>query len=202
MENRRSHWNNLYATKTANEVSWTQATPQTSLGFIRGFGLAKEAPIIDIGGGESRLAEYLLAQGFTNITVLDIAEQALEKAKMRLGKKASMVKWIVSDITEFEPPQHYDLWHDRATFHFLTTPEQIETYLKIAGDNIDCYLVVGTFSDKGPEKCSGLPVKQYSEAALQQTLARDFKKIECVTEDHITPFKTVQNFTFCSFQKR
>jgi len=202
MESSRSHWDRVYATKTENEVSWTQTTPQKSLDFIQGFGLDKEASIIDIGGGESYLADYLIEQGFSNVTVLDIAGQALEKAKMRLGKKAHMVKWIVSDITEFKPAQHYDLWHDRATFHFLTTPEQIETYLKVAGDTVDQYLVVGTFSENGPEKCSGLPVKQYSEAALQQTLARDFKKIECVTEDHVTPFNTVQNFTFCSFQKR
>lgn len=202
MENRSSHWDAVYATKTANEVSWTQTVPQTSLDFIQQFDLPKNVPIIDVGGGESKLVDYLLQEGFTDITVLDISEHALEKAKARLGEKAAVVKWIVSDITEFTPKQHYGLWHDRATFHFLTTPEQIGTYLRIAGNAIDRYMVIGTFSENGPEKCSGLPVKKYSETDLQRTVSRDFKKIKCVAEDHLTPFNTLQSFTFCSFEKK
>src|ERR1700744_706574 len=154
MENRRSHWETVYTTKTADEVSWTQTVPQTSLDFIREFDLPKSTPIIDIGGGESRLVDHLLQDGYTDITVLDISGQALEHAKARLGVKAGLVKWIISDITEFAPEQHYGLWHDRATFHFLTTPEQIGSYLRIVGDAIDRYLVIGTFSENGPEKCS------------------------------------------------
>src|SRR5688572_18545901 len=121
MTNRQEHWEKIYSTKSPQEVSWTQATPTTSLNFIHSFGLSLDSPIIDIGGGESRLVDYLLDEGFTNITVLDISTIALEKAQQRLGSRANKVKWIVSDITEFEPQEHYKVWHDRATFHFLTT---------------------------------------------------------------------------------
>jgi hypothetical protein len=201
MTTRKRHWEQVYCTKLPEQVSWTQTVPKTSLDFIHEFSLPKHASIIDIGGGDSRLVDYLLEEGFSDITVLDIAEHALEKAQTRLGEKSNRVRWIVSDITEFKPTRHYDLWHDRATFHFLTTPEQIATYIAIAGCATDHYLVIGTFSENGPNKCSGLSVKQYSENDLQQTLAGNFKKIECVTEDHITPLNKLQNFTFCSFEK-
>jgi len=201
MDIKKQHWEHLYEMKSSGQVSWTQAVPKTSLDFIRKFGLLKNAPIIDIGGGDSRLVDCLVDEGFNDITVLDIAEHALEKAKSRLGQRSNQVKWIVSDITEFKPTRHYDLWHDRATFHFLTTPEQIDAYIAMAGGTVDHYMVVGTFSENGPDRCSGLPVKQYSKDDLDQTLSKAFKKIECVTENHLTPFKTVQNFTFCSFEK-
>ena len=201
MSVRKQHWEHVYETKSPEQVSWTQAVPQTSLNFINKFNLPKSAAIIDIGGGDSLLVDFLLKEGFTDITVLDISEQALERAKARIGEKAGLVKWIVCDITEFKPEHHYTLWHDHATFHFLTTPDQINTYLQIAAGAVDQYLIVATFSDNGPEKCSGLLIKQYSEQDLQQTLAGNFKKIECLTEDHVTPFNTMQNFTFCSFEK-
>lgn len=200
-ENNKAHWEQVYQSKEPEQVSWTQNIPQTSLNFIHGFNLAKDASIIDIGGGDSKLVDFLLQEGYQNITVLDISEAALNKAKVRLGAKADNVKWIVSDITEFQPNEHYDLWHDRATFHFLTTPQQISAYLNIAANAVEQYLVVGTFSENGPEKCSGLPVKQYSETELQKALAKDFQKIKCITEDHPTPFNTLQNFVFCSFGK-
>src|SRR5438552_13943730 len=119
-ENKKAYWEQVYQTKAPDQVSWTQSVPQTSLNFIKEFSLPKTARIIDIGGGDSRLVDYLLQDGFTDITVLDITESALEKVKARLGEKSLMVKWIVSDIAEFQPSVHYDLWHDRATFHFLT----------------------------------------------------------------------------------
>jgi len=197
----KTHWEQVYRTKSPEQVSWTQTIPQTSLDFIRHFDLPKNASMIDVGGGDSKLADFLLDEGYQNITVLDISEAALKRAKHRLGVKSENVKWIVSDITEFRPEESYDLWHDRATFHFLTTSEQVAVYLGIAGKAVGKYMVVGTFSENGPEKCSGLPTKRYSAAELQQTLAMDFKKIECITEDHLTPFNTIQNFTFCSFQK-
>jgi hypothetical protein len=200
-ENNKTHWEQVYQRKGSEQVSWTQAVPQTSLDFIHGFNLSKDASIIDIGGGDSKLVDFLLQEGYQDITVLDISEAALKKAKLRLGMKADSVKWIVSDITEFQPEERYDLWHDRATFHFLTTTQQISAYLETAGSAVGQYLVVGTFSDNGPDKCSGLPVKQYSEIELQQTLSKDFQKIECITEDHPTPFNTLQNFVFCSFEK-
>ncbi|MDX2190457.1 MAG: class I SAM-dependent methyltransferase [Bacteroidota bacterium] len=197
----KNHWETVYTTKQPNEVSWTQEVPKTSLSFIHDFNIPKSAPIIDIGGGDSNLVDFLLAEGYTDLTVLDISEAALERAKTRLGEKASQVNWIVSDITEFKPQKQYKVWHDRATFHFLTTPTQIQTYLAIARQAIDGYVAIGTFSENGPQKCSGLEIKQYSEEQLQTTLSDGFEKIKCVNEDHITPFNTVQNFTFCSFKK-
>jgi hypothetical protein len=199
-QERQEHWEKIYATSKPNEVSWTQEIPQMSIDFIHSYNLQKDASIIDIGGGDSKLVDYLLKEGFVDITVLDISEMALRRAKQRLGRDAGKVKWIVSDITEFEPRQKYDVWHDRATFHFLTTSEQIAAYLKRARKAIKSYLTIGTFSDCGPDKCSGLQIKKYSEQELQTQVSDGFEKIKCVTEDHTTPFNTIQNFLFCSFK--
>lgn len=201
MPDRKKHWETVYSTKQPHEVSWTQAIPQTSIDFIRSFNLPKNAKIIDVGGGDSRLVDFLLDEGYKNVTVLDISEAALERAKNRLGGRAGEVNWIVSDITEFQPVETYEVWHDRATFHFLTTPEQISSYLATASRAVSGYITIGTFSDTGPEKCSGLDIKQYTEADLQVLLSQSFSKIHCITEDHHTPFNTVQNFLFCSFKK-
>lgn len=204
MTNRKEHWEKIYSTKSPNEVSWTQATPTTSLNFIHSFKLSRDSPIIDIGGGESHLVDHLLEEGFTNITVLDISAVALEKAQERLGPKAKSVKWIVGDITEFVPEEHYVVWHDRATFHFLTSKEQIQKYLSAATSALQnsAYMTIGTFSENGPTKCSGLEIRQYSEETLQELLNEHFEKIRCIHEDHTTPFQTKQNFLFCSFAKR
>lgn len=198
---RKKHWEIVYETKSPNEVSWTQEIPKTSLDFIKSLGLSKTAKIIDIGGGDSKLVDFLIEEGFENISVLDISKKALEKAKIRLGDKAQKVNWIISDITEFAPNTTYDVWHDRATFHFLTTPEQISKYIETARKSITGYLIIGTFSENGPKKCSGLDIKQYNEITLTDELKTGFEKISCVTEDHKTPFETTQNFLFCSFKK-
>lgn len=200
MPNDKQHWENVYASKQPHEVSWTQEMPVTSLSFIKEFNLCKSASIIDIGGGDSRLVDFLLKEGFQDITVLDISGHALQRAKNRLGALADNVTWILSDITDFKPQKHYDLWHDRATFHFLTSGQQIEKYLRIARLSVNGFLTIGTFSHDGPTKCSGLEIKQYDEAELQQQLSIGFTKIRCITEDHITPFNTRQNFLFCSFK--
>ncbi|CAM2879401.1 SAM-dependent methyltransferase [Chryseobacterium flavum] len=197
----KDHWENVYETKNPDQVSWTQKKPQTSLDFINSFGMKKNASIIDVGGGDSNLVDYLLEEGYENITVLDISERALERAKQRLGAKAGKVKWIVTDVTAFEPPESYDIWHDRAAFHFLTTPEQVSDYLKIAGKYVNNCIVLGTFSTNGPLKCSGLEIQQYDENSLAEKFKTSFEKIKCITEDHITPFNTTQNFIFCSFRK-
>ncbi len=197
---RKNHWEKVFETKQANEVSWTQEVPQTSLDFIHSFNVTKTASIIDIGGGDSKLVDFLIAEGFEDVTVLDISEKALERAKVRLGDKAAKVKWIVSDIVEFKPEIKYDVWHDRAAFHFLTTVEQIKQYVSIAKKFVKGYLTIGTFSETGPQKCSGLEIKQYTESQLQAELLDGFSKIRCITEDHITPFDTRQNFLFCSFK--
>ncbi len=197
-----AHWDFVYKTNGPEEVSWTQDVPKTSLNFIHSFNLPKTAKIIDVGGGDSKLVDHLLAEGFENITVLDISKNALQKAQKRLGTKAKTVTWIVSDINSFDSDTKFDLWHDRATFHFLTSPEEIAQYLSIAAKSVTKYMTIGTFSDAGPEKCSGLPVKKYTEDLLTTVLKKDFSKIRCITEDHITPFKTHQNFLFCSFKKK
>lgn len=199
---RKKHWETVYETKNPDQVSWTQEVPKTSLEFIHSFGLDKQAKIIDIGGGDSKLVDFLIDEGFDNISVLDISSAAIEKAKKRLGNKAEKVNWIVSDITEFNPSETYDVWHDRATFHFLTTKPEIEKYMETARKSVSGYLTIGTFSENGPKKCSGLDIKQYSEDTLTAELNNGFEKLRCVTEDHITPFETTQNFLFCSFKKQ
>ncbi|HRK54762.1 MAG TPA: class I SAM-dependent methyltransferase [Cyclobacteriaceae bacterium] len=201
-KDKSKHWDDIYATRQPHEVSWTQENPKISLDFIHSFNLPKQASIIDVGGGESKLVDRLIDEGYEDITVLDISEHALKRTKIRLGEAAEKVNWIVADITEFKTDKTFDLWHDRATFHFMTTPDQINEYLKRAKTNLKTngYLTIGTFSQDGPKKCSGLEIKQYSEEALQNQLRDGFEKIRCITEDHQTPFGTLQNFLFCSFK--
>lgn len=198
----KQHWEAVYETKKPGQVSWTQEFPKTSLDFIHSFGLPKSAKIIDIGAGDSRLVDFLLDEGYQNITVLDISGKALNKAKKRLGGKAKKVNWIVSDITEFKPGEFYDIWHDRATFHFLTTGEQVSKYFDTAKKSVKGYMTLGTFSTKGPRKCSGLDVKQYDEQTLTSVFENGFDKLKCITEDHTTPAGKQQNFLFCSFKRQ
>lgn len=197
----QKHWETVYKTKQSNEVSWTQEIPKTSLDFIHAFNLPKTASIVDIGGGDSKFVDCLLEEGFENITVLDISSAALEKAKKRLGHKSRKVKWVVSDVTDFKPTEKFDVWHDRATFHFLTTPEQIRKYIETAKASVTGFLTIGTFSNQGPDKCSGLEVKKYSERTLTAELQKGFDKLRCITDEHLTPFKTKQHFLFCSFKR-
>ena len=198
------HWDVIYATKDEQEVSWFQPYPKTSMQFVDLFNLPLNANIIDIGGGDSHFVDALIAKGYTNIWVLDISAKAIEKAKQRLGKSASKIHWIVSDVTDFKPPVKFDFWHDRAAFHFLTTENQIYKYVSIAENAIkkDGYLILGTFSENGPTMCSGLNVKQYSKASMSARFEIVFKRIKCIEEDHTTPFHTTQNFLFCSFKKK
>ncbi len=203
MKQDKNHWENIYRTKQPDEVSWTQEFPQTTLNFIHDFKLPKTARIIDVGGGDSRLVDFLIDQGYNDITVLDISAKALEKARTRLGNRADKVKWIAQDIREFKSDNLFDLWHDRATFHFLTSKEEISKYLSTAKDcvKVNGYVIIGTFSVQGPETCSGLPVQRYNEHLLTEGFSDGFEKMSCSTEDHITPFNTKQNFIFCSFRR-
>lgn len=205
MENfdRKKHWENIYQTKLLNEVSWFQPTPETSLDFIKQFNVPTNAKIIDIGGGDSFLVDHLLDKGYRDITVLDISEAAIERAKQRLCDRAEKVKWIVADAAKFQPTEKYDFWHDRAAFHFLTDEQEISNYLDTAQRSIKPtgVLVIGTFSEQGPKKCSGIEIKQYSENSMTERLKKFFEKIKCITIDHKTPFDTIQNFVFCSFRK-
>ncbi|WP_323756725.1 class I SAM-dependent methyltransferase [Roseivirga sp.] len=197
------HWNNIYQTKALKDLSWYQPTPETSLNFFKEFKVPLTAKIIDIGGGDSFLVDHLLDLGYTDISVLDISEAALNRAKQRLGKRSENVKWIVANAASFKPKEKYDFWHDRAAFHFLTEVDQISNYVDFAGKNInsDGILVIGTFSEQGPKKCSGIDIKQYSETSMEETFNPFFERINSVTVDHKTPSNTIQNFTFCSFRK-
>lgn len=203
MEKKKSHWEDVYQKKDLEEVSWYQPKAETSMDYIRSFELKKDAKIIDIGGGDSFLAENLLSEGYTDITVLDISETALDRARSRLGKKAEKITWIVADASDFAPSKKFELWHDRATFHFLTREEEVEKYLKTLKNSIQRggNAVMGTFSEKGPEKCSGINIKQYSLHDLSELLNDGFETLECKNVDHITPSGAVQNFSFCSFRK-
>lgn len=202
--NRKNHWENIYQTKELSEVSWFQPIPKSSLDLIRKTKLSKQAKIIDVGGGDSYLVDHLLDLGYCNLTVLDISEAAIERAKKRLGERSKLVKWIVSDITTFNPSEKYDCWHDRAAFHFLTEEAEIAAYIKVLNESIaeNGNLIIGTFSEKGPEKCSGIHIQQYTEKSLTKQFIVSFQKVECNTIDHETPFNTIQNFVFCRFRKK
>ena len=205
MENfdRKTHWENIYKTKELKDVSWFQPTPETSLDFFKQFNMPITTKVIDIGGGDSFLVDHLLNLGYQDITVLDISAAAIDRAKQRLGDRAKNVKWIVADVANFKPTEKYDFWHDRAAFHFLTDEQEISNYLETARQNINStgVLVIGTFSEQGPKKCSGIEIKQYSETTMTDRLQKFFEKIKCITVDHKTPFDTIQNFVFCSFRK-
>ncbi|SNR38534.1 trans-aconitate 2-methyltransferase [Flavobacterium sp. ov086] len=200
---KRKHWENVYQTKALTEVSWYQPIPQTSLNLLQQYTIPSDAKIIDIGGGDSFFVDHLLQLGYNNITVLDISEEAITKAKKRLLNNSEKVNWIVSDITDFKPNIKYDFWHDRAAFHFLTEEQDIASYLQATKDGIsdNGILAIGTFSESGPLKCSGIPIKQYSRSALEARFTPDFELLDSFTVDHKTPFDTVQNFTFGVFKK-
>ena len=201
---RKEHWENVFANKQETEVSWFQPYPKTSIEFVKLFDLPLDANIIDIGGGDSQFVDALLEEGYKNIWVLDISENALSRAKKRLGDNANKVNWVVSDIIDFIPPVEFDFWHDRAAFHFLTTEENMNKYVVIAERGIKArgVLILGTFSETGPTKCSGLEIKQYSETSMSSRFELSFDRVKCITEEHQTPFNTTQNFLFCSFKKK
>lgn len=200
---KKNHWENIYSTKELKEVSWYQPKPETSLNLFQENHVALDAQIIDVGGGDSFLVDNLIELGYTNVTVLDISETAIERAKERLGLKADLVNWVVSDILNFQPNVEFDVWHDRAAFHFLTQNAEIEKYKAIASNAIrlNGLLFLGTFSENGPLKCSGIEIKQYSEQTMMQQFNDNFEKVKCFTIDHPTPFDTIQNFQFCTFRK-
>jgi len=200
---RKNHWEQIYQTKKPDEVSWYQPMPVTSLSFFDQYNVPKEAKIIDIGGGDSYLVDHLLNLGYKDITVLDISESSLERAKSRLGNRSGLVTWIVADAATFKPIERYDFWHDRAAFHFLTKEDEIQNYIHTVHQSINPsgILVLGTFSEQGPKKCSGIEIKQYSETSMNELLKGSFEKIKCITVEHKTPFDTIQQFIFCSFRK-
>jgi 2-polyprenyl-3-methyl-5-hydroxy-6-metoxy-1,4-benzoquinol methylase len=199
----KEHWENIWTTKKSNEVSWYQEYPKTSINLILPTNPSKDAKIIDVGGGDSNLAETLLDLGFKNIIVLDISANALERAKKRLGNKSSMITWIESDILEFENDNRYDIWHDRALLHFLTSEENLKHYVKLVKQHVmqGGYLIISTFSTKGPIKCSGLDTRQYSKESIKELFSNEFEHIKSFEEEHVTPRGMGQIFTWNVFRK-
>jgi len=200
---RKEHWETVFSTKTEKEVSWYQQYPKTSVDYITALHLPLDAKIIDIGGGDSYLMDALLDLGYTNLTLLDISAKAIDSIKARLGEKADKVTFIVSDILDFEPKATYDFWHDRACFHFLTQPEQISQYISIVDQALadDGKLFIGTFSENGPQKCSGLPISQYNEERFKEVFGQYFRLTDTLEQSHQTPFDTIQHFIFCGFKR-
>ena len=174
MEDKKSHWENVFSTKSENEVSWFQKTPLTSFQFIEKLKLNKDSKIIDIGGGDSYFIDSLIELGYTNLTLLDISSKAIERIKNRLGKKSKNVTFVVSNILDFKPNEVYEFWHDRASFHFLTEKNQIEKYAEIVSNALtfDGKMVIATFSENGPKKCSGLDITQYNEQKMNEVFSR------------------------------
>ncbi len=204
MKEAKSHWEDVYDKKSYEDASWYQEKPETSLQFIEELELPECSKIIDVGGGDSNLVDYLIKKGYRDISVLDISEKAIKKAKKRLKGDAEKVNWIVADATEFEVIQVYHLWHDRAAFHFLTEEYQIENYLRTLENSVASggYVILATFSKNGPEKCSGRKINQYSKEDLQELLQHKFELLRCENIDHKTPSGVIQNFTFCCFRKK
>ena len=198
------HWQNVYDKKNENEVSWYQKSPKLSLEFVKSLNLSLDAEIIDIGAGESRLVDNLLEMGFVNLSVLDISSKSIEKTKKRFGLKSKLVNWIVSDINNFNPTKKYDLWHDRAAFHFLKDSVEIDNYVKLVKSSLHNQgnLIIATFSENGPLKCSGLEVSRYSENSISDLFNNDFELIKSQKSIHKTPFSTSQEFLFSKFKKK
>jgi trans-aconitate methyltransferase len=200
---REKHWDKVYSARAENEVSWFQATPVTSFDLIARSGVARYARIIDIGGGASRLVDLLLEEDFSDVTVLDIATAALDRAKTRLGSRAAAVNWIVADVTLWQPAGRYRLWHDRAVFHFLIEAKDRAAYRQamLAALEPGGFAIIATFAPDGPERCSGLPIMRYSGASLAGELGGEFRLLETVIEDHRTPTGATQRFQFSRLQR-
>ncbi len=200
---RQTHWQNVYQTKGERDVSWFQEIPAISLDLIRATGVAADASIIDIGGGASRLADALVAEGYHSVSVLDVSEKALATSRGRLGPRAKDITWIVADVTAWQPDKNYDLWHDRAAFHFLTEPADRTAYAECVRKAVrpGGHVIIGTFAPDGPERCSGLPVVRHDAASIGEVLGPSFKLIESRRHDHKTPGGTIQRFQFSRFKR-
>lgn len=201
---KQAHWEQVYTQKPLETCSWYQATPQLALDLLKTYQISPSDRIIDVGGGDSLLVDHLLALGYSHLSVLDISAKAIFRARERLGAKAKQVDWITSDVLDFVPTKAYDFWYDRAAFHFLTRESDVQKYVQLAAQGIKAggILVIGTFSLEGPQKCSGLEVKQYSEKSLTEVFEPYFQKIDCFSVEHNTPTQAVQHFTFCVFRKK
>lgn len=196
----QAHWEHVYQTKAADAVSWYRPHLERSLELIRRSAPDFSAAVIDVGGGESTLVDDLLAAGYRDVTVLDISVTALEVAQRRLGSNGQCVTWLAADITDIELPEHrYDVWHDRAVFHFLTDTAQRAAYVRQVARSVrpGGYVIVATFGPEGPQKCSGLDVVRYDAGALHDEFGAEFRLLDSTTELHQTPFGVTQQFVYC-----
>jgi 2-polyprenyl-3-methyl-5-hydroxy-6-metoxy-1,4-benzoquinol methylase len=201
---RRDHWQNVYATKAEKEVSWFQEDPAPSLDLIAATGIRSDANIIDVGGGASRLVDRLLERGFQRVAILDLSANALEGVKKRLGRRAEGIDWIATDVTSWEPSSTYDLWHDRATFLFLTEAADRDAYVVRLKKAVRAggHVIIATFASDGPERCSGLPIVRYEPETVAAVLGPEFDLVESKRDDHVTPGGNTQHFQFSRFLRR
>lgn len=198
------HWENVYLTKDTTRVGWFQQKPIISLNFFDFLEIPKTAKVLDAGGGDSLLVDYLLDLGYREITVLDISAAAIQNAQIRLGGISDGIQWIVDDLAKCQLKEKYDVWHDRAVFHFLRESEELQHYINLVSQAVipGGFLIIGTFSKTGPTSCSGLPVTQYSTDDLTDFFTDYFEPIKCLNTDHITPGGAVQNYSFCAFRRK
>ena len=204
MDDTKEHWEDVWTRKKSDQVSWYQQDPTTSIELIQSTNPSKDAQIIDVGGGDSNLVGKLLYLGFKNITILDISANALSRAKERLGRNAELVTWIESDIREFDTNDRYDIWHDRALLHFLTSEEDLKNYAELTRKHVKKggYLIISTFSTNGPMMCSGLDTKQFSEDSVKKLFSDGFEHITSFEQEHKTPFGSSQIFIYSTFRKK
>jgi 2-polyprenyl-3-methyl-5-hydroxy-6-metoxy-1,4-benzoquinol methylase len=196
----KTHWEKVYTTKAPEQVSWYRPHLETSIALIEQSVISRDAPIIDVGGGESTLVDDLLARGFQNVTVLDVSQVAIETTKKRLGQVADRVHWLTADVTQVKlQPRAYDVWHDRAVFHFLTRSEQRSAYVRQVALSVKPggYVIISAFGPEGPTKCSGLDVVRYDADSLHDEFGARFRLVESSKELHETPFGTTQQFLYC-----
>jgi ubiquinone/menaquinone biosynthesis C-methylase UbiE len=203
MTTRKQHWEQVYTNKSALAVSWYQAEPQRSLELIHHSGLDQDAPIIDVGGGASLLVDRLQAEGYRRLAVLDISGAALGVARQRLGTHAANIEWYEADVTQFNAPHPFSLWHDRAVFHFLTAVEDRQRYVEVLKRTLVSggHVIIAAFALGGPTRCSGLEIVQYDAAKLMAELGQDFHLEEQQTENHLTPAGKEQLFGFFRLRK-
>lgn len=197
---KKTHWDEVYSTRPADAVSWYQSHAEQSLALIRGTGSPLSASIIDVGGGASTLVDDLLADGYTRLTVLDLSTAALEVARNRLGSRAAHVSWLEGDVTTIQlPARHFDIWHDRAVFHFLTSEIDRRAYVANVMRSVkpQGHVIVATFAEDGPTRCSGLPVARYSPEQLHGEFGSSFAFVKKEREEHRTPAGMVQKFIYC-----
>jgi len=200
----KEHWENIYAVKKPTEVSWYREHLDNSLRMILQTKTEKSVAVIDVGGGSSTLVDDLLDKGFSNLTVLDISGNAIETSKERLGNKSSKVKWIEADVTEVSLPENYfDVWHDRAVFHFLTKREDRKKYVELVMRSLKVggHIIIASFGFNGPAKCSGLDVVKYSPETMREEFGKSFNLVKSLNETHHTPFETTQEFIYCYCRK-